>query len=212
MVHGSGVLLPDGPFGCIYADPPWSFRTYSGGESTPHRSAHDHYRTMDAPSLAAIPVERSAAKDCALFMWIVSSHLDQAITLGRVWGFDFKTIAFCWVKTRAAAEAQGFLSLDAMMPPVTRMGMGYWTRQEMELCLLFTRGAPRRKSGGVRQVIFEPRRQHSRKPDGVRDRIQTLVDGPYLEMFARQSAPGWQVWGNETDKFSVSGVMPGVVL
>ncbi|GER04152.1 hypothetical protein JCM17846_18340 [Iodidimonas nitroreducens] len=145
-------------------------------------------------------------------MWIVSSHLDQAITLGRVWGFDFKTIAFCWVKTRAAAEAQGFLSLDAMMPPVTRMGMGYWTRQEMELCLLFTRGAPRRKSGGVRQVIFEPRRQHSRKPDGVRDRIQTLVDGPYLEMFARQSAPGWQVWGNETDKFSVSGVMPGVVL
>jgi hypothetical protein len=81
------------------------------------------------------------------------------------------------------------------------MGLGYWTRANSEPCLLATRGKPKRRDGGVKQGIIEPKREHSRKPDCVPGRIERLVEGPYLELFARTQRPGWTVWGNQTDKF-----------
>ena len=83
------------------------------------------------------------------------------------------------------------------------MGMGYWTRANTEPCLLATRGKPKRLNADVRQAIITPRRQHSRKPDGVYGRIERLVAGPYLELFARTRRFGWDAWGNEVDKFAV---------
>lgn len=191
--------LPAGPFGCILADPPWSFLTLSKKRTTPHRTAEDHYPTMTAEELRAMPVESVADRNCALFMWVVDSHLDEAIDLGKAWGFDYKTIAFIWCKTTKAAVPGQF----GFFPPETvhRIGMGYWTRKQAEVCLLFTRGRVRRRSMGVRQIIEAPRREHSRKPDETHERVQRLVDGPYLELFAREPRPGWTVWGNQTSKF-----------
>jgi N6-adenosine-specific RNA methylase IME4 len=80
--------------------------------------------------------------------------------------------------------------------------LGYWTRSNSEVCLLATKGKPKRNAADIRQAIIEPRREHSRKPDGIHNRIERLVDGPYLELFARQTRPGWTVWGNQTDKFT----------
>jgi N6-adenosine-specific RNA methylase IME4 len=171
-------------YGAILADPPWAFRTYSNKHTTPHRCAVDHYQTMAAGDLASLPVASYAAKDCALFMWAVDSHVPQSIDLAKAWGFEFKTVAFVWSKGR--------------------IGMGYWTRKQAEICLLFTKGKPRRISKGVRQVIEAPRREHSRKPDEQYARIQALVAGPYLELFARQQWPGWSAIGNETSKFEVA--------
>jgi N6-adenosine-specific RNA methylase IME4 len=57
------------------------------------------------------------------------------------------------------------------------------------------------KSRGVRQLIVEPLREHSRKPDRVRADIEAMFDGPYVELFARSQRPGWDSWGNETQKF-----------
>ena len=82
------------------------------------------------------------------------------------------------------------------------MGIGKWTRAEFEQCWLGTRGNPKRLNADVRQAIISPRREHSRKPAEIHDRIERLVAGPYLELFAREERPGWTVWGNETDKFS----------
>jgi N6-adenosine-specific RNA methylase IME4 len=82
--------------------------------------------------------------------------------------------------------------------------MGYWTRANSEPCLLATRGKPKRVNADVRQGIVEPRREHSRKPDCVPGRIERLVDGPYLELFARTQRQGWTVWGNQTDKFEAA--------
>lgn len=181
--------IPDGGFGAILADPPWSFKTWGGKTCTPHRSEADHYSTMKHEALEDIPVNDWAAKDCALFMWVVDSHLPDAIRLMEAWGFEYKTIAFTWVKT----------TKDGSRPS---MGMGYWTRKAAEICLLGTRGKVKRISKGVRQVITEPRREHSRKPDETHSRVEQLVGGPYLEMFARQTREGWTAWGNETEKFS----------
>jgi N6-adenosine-specific RNA methylase IME4 len=194
-------IVPGG-FGCIYADPPWAFRTFSGEAMTPHRSAEDHYETMDFDALAALPVGDVAAKHSALFMWAVGSHLEESLALARAWGFAFKTDAFYWLKQRLIGADQIDLFTDDIPEP--RMGFGYWTRKQIEPCLLFTRGKPKRLSSGVRQAIIEPRREHSRKPDCTRDRIEALVAGPYLELFARTPAPGWHVWGNQTDKFAVA--------
>ena len=175
-------------FGAIYCDPPWKFEAYSSKGIT-QRSAESKYRTSSIEVLKEMRVADIAAKDCCCFMWAVDSHLDQAIDLMRSWGFEYKTIAFIWVKTKPTA------------PEEPRMGMGLWTRKEAEICLLGKRGSPPRLSGGVRQVIMEPRREHSRKPDCAYERIEKLVAGPYVELFARQRRPGWFAWGNEVDKF-----------
>lgn len=157
--------------------------------------------------MAALPVGDIAARDCALFMWIVGSHLAESIQLAAAWGFTFKTDAFYWVKQRLIEADQADLFTGDLPEP--RMGFGYWTRKQVEPCWLFTRGKPSRLSKGVRQVILEPRREHSRKPEVARERIEQLVAGPYLEMFARSARPGWTAWGNEVGKFEApSASMP----
>ena len=191
--------LPRAHFGCILADPPWAFRTFSGENMTPHRCAEDHYRTMTFDELCALPVAEVAAKDAALFMWVVGSHLEESLALARAWGFAFKTDAFYWLKQRLVDADQVDLFTGDIAEP--RMGFGYWTRKQVEPCLLFTRGNPPRLGKGVRQAIIEPRREHSRKPDAQYDRIEALVGGPRLELFARQQRTGWTPWGNQTDKF-----------
>lgn len=181
------MSLPQGPFGVILADPPWSFKTWGGKTGTPHRTANDHYLTAATADLASIPVESVAAKDCVLLMWVVSSHVDQALDLARAWGFRFKTIGPVWEKTTNSGKC--------------KIGMGYWFRQQVEVCLMFTRGKPKRLSMGVRQLIVAPRREHSRKPDEQYERIEALVAGPYLEMFARSARSGWSAWGDQVGKF-----------
>lgn len=180
--------LPHSHYGVILADPPWSFQNYSGKKTTPHRTVLDHYGVLSIESLKTLPVSEIAAKNSALIMWIVDSHLDVGIELGRAWGFTFKTRAFTWRKT----------TLDGSK---ARMGMGLWTRKESEIALLFTCGQVRRQSKGVREIIDAPRRENSRKPDEIYSRVEKLLAGPYLEMFGRQEWPGWDVFGNETDKF-----------
>ena len=175
-----------GRYGAIYADPPWAFETYSGGKP-PQRMAVAHYPVMRTEDLAQMPVAKIAGKDAALFMWVVDAHLPQALELGEAWGFTFKTVAFVWHKMSTGGLAH--------------VGLGYWTRSQGEICLLFTRGRPKRRDKGVRQFINAAVREHSRKPDVTHERIERLVGGPYLELFARERRPGWDAWGNEVGKF-----------
>lgn len=194
------ISLPMGEFGAVLADIPWRFITFSGKKSVPSRTEVDPYPTMALAELKQLPVAESCAKDCALFMWIVGSHLDQALDLGRSWGFKYTTDAFVWLKDPDDYYQRNLIEME----PKFNISMGYWTRKQSETCLLFTRGKPRRLSKGVRQVIAYPRREHSRKPDEQYERIERLVGGPYLEMFGRQQRAGWTVWGNETDKFEAA--------
>lgn len=190
-----------GQYQVIYADPPWRYEVWSGETAVKRRtsgtnvSAAVHYQTMSAEEIRALPVASVAAPDCVLFLWVTWPTLLQAIDLLGAWGFTYKTCAFDWMKAHAGQLDMLRDDADALM------GMGYWTRANTEPCLLATRGKPKRLSKSVRQGIIEPRREHSRKPDCVHGRIERLVAGPYLELFARQQRPGWDVWGNQTDKF-----------
>lgn len=188
--------LPRGHFGAILADPPWHFEVWSLANTARCRHPSEHYRTMTAVEIYALPVETLAAPDCVLFMWITWPMLEHGLQSISSWGFTYKTCAFSWMKAHAG-------QIDMFRDDAdVQMGSGYWTRANSEVCLLATRGKPKRLDAGVRQGIIAPRREHSRKPDEIHGRIERLVAGPYLELFARQQRRGWTVWGNETDKFA----------
>jgi N6-adenosine-specific RNA methylase IME4 len=122
-----------------------------------------------------LPVGSFAAPDCALFLWTVDCNLLEALAVGERWGFVYKTVAFTWVKT---TKSGGW-----------HISLGYWTRGNPEQCLLFTKGHPKALSHSVRQLVVSPRREHSRKPDECYGHIETLVGGPYVELFARHRRP-----------------------
>lgn len=197
--------VPRNHYGVVLADPPWSFKNWSdkGKNRQPDAMvrqkglAERHYATMPMNEIRALPVAEVAAKNCVLFLWAVDCMLPEALDVGRGWGFTFKTVAFTWAKTTASA-ARCAVDDDKAW----HKSLGYWTRGNPEMCLLFTRGkGNRRLSAAVRQLIVAPRREHSRKPAETHERIGWLVPGPYLEMFGRQDRPGWDVWGNQIGRF-----------
>lgn len=174
----------------IYADPAWKYKDKCHAGK---RGADYKYETMTLEEMCEIPVREWTSKDAVCFMWATWPFMNEAQSLMRAWGFIYKTCAFIWVKTNKNNGAPF-------------IGMGNWTRSNSEFCILGIKGKPRRfdskAARTVSQVIIEPKREHSRKPDCTRDRIVTLCgDVPRLEMFARTATPGWNVWGNETSKF-----------
>lgn len=180
-------------YGVILADPPWQFKVWSAKGKG--RSAETHYDCLSFERLCAVPVQEWAADDCTLFLWTTDPMLPKALELIKAWGFRYKTVGFYWVKTRRMAYGA---RLDDNNFTV---GLGFWTRANPETCLLATRGYPKRLARDVRRLVIAPRREHSRKPDEIYPRIERLVAGPYLEMFARQKRECWDAWGDETDKF-----------
>lgn len=173
--------LPEGKYAVIYADPPWTFQVWSGEGKD--RAAENHYPTMTQAEIEALPIADLAADDCALFLWAVWPQLPEALAVIKAWGFEYKTCAFVWAKS--TKDGERFAT-----------GMGYWTRANSEVCLLATRGSPKRLNADVHQIV-SPRTEHSRKPDEVAERIERLVNGPYIELFARRPREGWHVWGNQ---------------
>ncbi len=181
------ALIADGrKFAVIYADPPWEFQACTG-KSTWQQTGARYYDAQSLDVLKALPVKQLAAKDCALFLWAVTAELPAALEVIKAWGFEYITVGFVWVKQNRSGD--GLFT-----------GLGAWTRANAELCLLAKRGTPRRMAMDVHQVVMAPVGEHSVKPEEVRARIERLVDGPYLEMFGRESVPGWTVYGNEISR------------
>lgn len=130
-------------------------------------------------------MEKITDENCALFLWSTFPFLPEALRLIKAWGFTYKTIAFVWLKQNRKNKDWFF-------------GLGFWTRGNAEICLLATKGKPKRKSAKVSQLIISPIDKHSKKPDIVREKIVELMgDLPRIELFARQTTPGWEVFGNE---------------
>jgi N6-adenosine-specific RNA methylase IME4 len=175
----------------VYADPPWTFATYS--HKGKGRSPEAWYDCMSLAEIKALPVADWGAADCVLLLWATDPLLPTAFEVIRDWGFTYKTVGFYWAKLNKSADGL-FYHQNSFFT-----GLGFWTRANPELCLLATRGHPHRRRADVRKLIVSPRREHSRKPDEAYARIEALCDGPYLEMFARGARPGWDAWGAESD-------------
>jgi len=169
-------------YSIIYADPPWNFN-FQKRKGLSYEAKGSLYPTMKAQDIIALPVNKITADNAVLFLWIMNSELPLAFEVIKAWGFEYKTVAFTWVKTTVNGKYC--------------FGGGNWTRSNPELCLLATKGKPRRISASVRELVVAQRREYSRKPNEIRDAIVELCgDMPRCELFCRYPADGWDVWGN----------------
>ena len=181
----------------ILVDCPWEFKVWS--EKGNGRAAVKHYNTMTTDDLCALPVSEIAAPDCMLFMWATFPNLLDCLKVIEAWGFQYKSCAFVWVKNNK--KSPGF-----------HVGLGYYTRSNAELCLIATRGHPKRQSKSVRQIVMSPVERHSKKPDCIREQIVELCgDVPRIELFARERAPGWDAMGNEIDGKDIRDALKEVI-
>jgi N6-adenosine-specific RNA methylase IME4 len=179
------ISLPKKKYNIIYADPPWSFKNYNNAKS---RTNADHfYDCMSLEDIKELPVESLADKDCVLFMWATDPLLNKQIEVIDAWGFKYKTVGFYWVKENKNKEKNRFWK-----------GTGYWTRANPEICLLATKGKPKRVSNNVDRLVAATRGEHSKKPLMIKYKIVELCgDLPRIELFSRSHTLGWDAWGDE---------------
>jgi len=181
--------LEKGKYNIIYADPPWDYGERNNPNTTFGLGAPGRYDMMTAEEICNLSVKNIAATNCALFLWCVFPlpHLQEALDVFPAWGFEYKTLGFAWFKINKHNGKPFF-------------GVGYYTKSNVEVCLLGIKGKMKSISDAVSSVVIAPRREHSRKPDEVRERIvQLFGDLPRIELFAREKTPGWDVWGNEVE-------------
>jgi N6-adenosine-specific RNA methylase IME4 len=175
-----------GTYRTLMVDPPWAYETYS--DKGKGRSADKHYRCMDLDAIKALPVRFLGQADCWLWLWATAPMYDAARECVDVWGFQYVTQGV-WVKTTRCRE-------------YVAMGTGYVLRNSHEPYIIARCGRPKIASKAVRSVISAPRREHSRKPDEAYWTAEKLFgDGPRVDLFSRQSRPGWDAWGLEAGLF-----------
>ena len=159
-----------GPYGCFYADPPWSY----GNQGT-RASTDNHYGTMSVEEIAAFPIEEKAADNAHLHLWTTNAFLFDARTVMEAWGFTYKS-CFVWVKPN--------------------IGMGNYWRVSHEFLLMGVRGSLPFRDRSLRSWGEFPRGQHSAKPEPIYDLIEKASPGPYFELFARRQRDDWASWGD----------------
>lgn len=179
------IFSTDKKYSIIYADPPWKYNDRNNIHTRFGKGAGGHYPTMPVSEIERLPVPKIADKDCALFLWVTFPFLDRQICLFDKWGFSYKTLGFSWIKTNAKNGKPFF-------------GIGYYAKSNCEICLLGVKGKMKPVSNAVSSCVISERREHSRKPVEVRERIVRLFgDLPRIELFAREQVEGWDCWGNE---------------
>ena len=181
----SPIPAIEGGFKTVLADPPWRFANRTGKVAPEHRRL-DRYGTMDLEEIKALPVEAATAKNAHLYLWVPNALLLEGIEVLEAWGFRYVSNVI-WAKRRKDGGPDG-------------RGVGFYFRNVTEPILFGVKGSMRTLAPARSTVnmIETRKREHSRKPDEQYDLIESCSPGPYLEMFARYTRPGWTSWGNES--------------
>lgn len=172
----------------IYADPPWQFQNRTGKVAPEHKRLN-RYGTMELEAIKQLPVEEAAEERSHLYLWVPNALLPEGLEVMKAWGFSYKT-NIIWEKVRKDGMPDG-------------RGVGFYFRNVTEMLLFGIRGGKNRTlDAGRSQVnlIRAIKREHSRKPDEFVDLIEGCSPGPFLEMFARGSREGWDMWGNQASE------------
>lgn len=163
-------------YSTIYADPPWPYdNTASRG------AAVNHYRTLAIEAIRREPVRQLVSRNAHLHLWTTNAFLREAFSVLHAWGFRYKS-CLLWVKPQ--------------------LGMGNYWRVSHEFLLLGVRGSLPFRDRTCRSWVVAPRRAHSAKPGIVRELIERVSPGPYLELYGRQEFPRseWTVYGNQVER------------
>lgn len=183
-------------YNIIYIDPPWSYKDKA---NSGERGVEYKYSTMSDEQLLSLPIKEIAADNSVMFMWATFPRLEFAMDAMKAWGFEYKTVGFLWCKKNKKADSWFW-------------GMGNWTRANAEICLMGVRGKPKRNSPKVHQLVTARIGEHSAKPPEVRERIVELCgDLPRIEIFARETVPGWTVIGNAIDGQDINTALKNLI-
>ena len=163
--------LPTNHYGTIYADPPWPYANHAS-----RAAAVNHYPTMSIDEICRLPVLERAKTQAHLWLWTTNSFLREAFTVIDAWGFDYKS-TLVWIKPQ--------------------LGLGNYLRVAHEFFLIASRGNLAGRATDQRSWVEHDRLEHSKKPKVFRTIVEKISPGPYLELFARSAAAGWDTWGNE---------------
>lgn len=178
----------DEAFQTVLADPPWRFINRTGKVAPEHRRL-SRYETMTTDEICALPVQALVAEPAHLYLWVPNALLPEGLKVMEAWGFEYKS-NIVWHKIRKDGGSDG-------------RGVGFYFRNVTELLLFGIRGKKARTLAPARRqvnMIQSRKREHSRKPDEQYDVIEDCSPGPYLELFARGTRPGWKYWGNQADE------------
>jgi N6-adenosine-specific RNA methylase IME4/DNA-binding XRE family transcriptional regulator len=171
------MVKPDGLFDVIAIDPPWNYGTQFSASG---RRVANPYPEMTQEQLKTIEIP--ASDNCVMFLWTTHKFIWDAKELLDTWGFEYRSM-LVWDKQK--------------------IGMGDLLRMQCEFCLIGIKGKPVfRDNHSIRDIIAEPRREHSRKPDGFYQLVNDLCVGRKLDYFSRETREGWVSYGNDTDKFN----------
>jgi N6-adenosine-specific RNA methylase IME4 len=179
-------------FSTILADPPWQFQNRTGKMAPEHKRLN-RYPTMPLNEISELPINDIASETAHLYLWIPNALLPDGIEVMKKWGFKYKT-NLIWYKIRKDGGPD-------------RRGVGFYFRNVTEIILFGVKGKnPRTLQPGRSQenIISSRKREHSRKPDEQYDIIESCSWGPYLELFARGSRPGWFSWGNQANEYNLN--------
>lgn len=216
-LFASAVPAPPhaGTYRTLMSDPPWLER----GAGQIKRGADRHYPLMKTEEICALPVSEWMASDAHGYVWVTNNFLEDGLQVLRAWGFRYVTkidwfkgdVDEGWMQEALASpvwedgarEAACFLADQEL-----QVGLGQYFRGVTESCLFGVRGQvpyrtrPDGKRAQGRTGFHAPRGQHSAKPEAMRRMVELVSPGPYLEMFARRPAPGWDLWGNQAPENS----------
>lgn len=179
------LRYPQGSVGAILADPPWQFSNKTGKVAPEHRRLL-RYPTMTLQEIMELPVAQVAAPRSHMYLWVPNALIQEGLEVLKRWGFTYKS-QLVWYKVRKDGGPD-------------RRGVGFYFRNVTEVCLFGIRGTNNRTGPAGRtqpNIIVSRKREHSRKPDEIYEIIEACSRGPFLELFARHTRPGWLQWGNE---------------
>jgi N6-adenosine-specific RNA methylase IME4 len=174
-------------FHTIMADPPWQFQNRTGKIAPEHKRLN-RYETLSIDEICALPVAELSLDPSHLYLWVPNALLPDGLAVMKAWGYAYKS-NIVWHKIRKDGGSDG-------------RGVGFYFRNVTEVLLFGTRGKNARTlQPGRSQVnmIQARKREHSRKPDEQYQVIESCSKGPYLELFARGTRPGWTYWGNQAN-------------
>jgi N6-adenosine-specific RNA methylase IME4 len=177
-------------FSTILADPPWQF-TNRTGKVAPEHKRLNRYPTLPLKDICEIPLHLAANVSAHLYMWVPNALLPDGLEVMKAWGFNYKS-NIIWHKIRKDGGPDG-------------RGVGFYFRNTTEILLFGIRGSMRTLAPGRSQVniIKSMKQEHSRKPEEQYDLIKRCSPGPFLELFARGSRPGWVLWGNQAEEYDI---------
>ena len=179
-------------FTTVYADPPWQFSNRTG-KIAPEYKKNDRYGTLTVEDIKSLPVQDVLAEEAHLYLWVPNALLMEGLDVMKAWGFTYKS-NIIWEKVRKDGQPDG-------------RGVGFYFRNVTEMILFGVKTKKKNSTFRTLQpgrsqvnLLRTMKREHSRKPDEMVSIIEACSPGPYLELFARGTRPGWAVWGDQAEE------------